>query len=59
MGSVIIDAGHNSSGVREFILLEETIQSLLNDFFVSEGLCQHKQDGHEQKSLAHLEIYDQ
>lgn len=36
MSRVVINAGDNGSWVRKFVLLESTIQSFLNDFFVGQ-----------------------
>jgi len=37
MGSGIIDAGDDSRGIWEFVLLKKPVETLLEDFFVSDG----------------------
>lgn len=43
MSSLIIKAVDNSSGSFEFVLIKKSIEALLHDFFVSEGMSDDKQ----------------
>ena len=43
MGSFIIKTGDDGGGVRQFVLLEEPIESILQDFSVCHGAGSHKE----------------
>ena len=40
VGGGIIDAGDDGGGIRELVLFEEAVESLLQNFFVGDGLGQ-------------------